>query len=129
MPPRFVLPPPPKPPPPPPPLVTIVVASGTDCFTISSSRSMHVFGELDARADRQLGVDVDLAFVGLRQQLGADPRVKDDRKHDEPRRCANHRRPVLQRHVHRCGGTASSTPFEEPFARPVEARRGRLIAC
>ena len=37
-------------------------------------------GALDARADAELGVDVDLALVGLRQQLDADPAGRAPRR-------------------------------------------------
>ena len=35
----------------------------------------HGLGALDARTDRQLDVDADLAFVGLRLEFETDPRI------------------------------------------------------
>ena len=81
------------------------MASGTFSLTISSSLQQGLFGPLDARADGELGVDVDLALVGLRQQLDADLRVEHGRQHDERRRAADDRRPVVEGDVNAPGGT------------------------
>ena len=46
----------------------------------------HRFGELDARADRQLRVDGDFAFVGRRLELEADARQQHERGDEQRRR-------------------------------------------
>ena len=83
--PRLVWPPPPNPPPPPPPLVRMVVISGTACRTMSSSRIIVASVISTFVPSGELGVDVDLAFVGLRQQLDADQRIQHDGQDDQRR--------------------------------------------
>src|SRR5262249_45752790 len=56
-------------------------------------------GQLPPGADGELRVDVALSFVGSRQQFGAYAWIEDCREHDQTRRRADDRRPVLQRKV------------------------------
>ncbi len=94
----------------------IVTASGTCSRTSLSRRSSDLLGALDARADGKLGVDVDLALVGLRHQLDADRRVDQHRCDDAGRADADDRRPVIERDVDDLA-VALVHAFEEAFAR------------
>jgi hypothetical protein len=62
----------------------------------------HFLGALDASAERELGVDVDLAFVRLRHQLGFDPRIEHGCQGNQSHGAENHRRTMLQGDVDGC---------------------------
>ena len=78
------------------------------------------FRALDAGADGQLGVDVDLALVGLRHQFHADHREQHHRRHHERRRSGDDRRTVRQRHVDDLP-IAVVHPLQRALARTIEA--------
>ena len=50
----------------------------------------------DARADRQLRVNGDLALIGLRHQLEADGRQDEQRDYEEHSASHHDRRPVVK---------------------------------
>jgi hypothetical protein len=56
-------------------------------------------GPLDARALRQLDVDGDFAFIGLRLELEADSSHQEHRDRKQREAGGKHRRPMLQRQV------------------------------
>ena len=119
--PRLLLPPPPKPPPNPPPLVMMVVGLGHVLLDHLLEPQHRLFGPLDAGADRQLGVDVDLAFVGLRQQLGREQRIDQHGRDHRRQRADDHRRPMREREVQRLADSA------RPRLRGTARSRGTAV--
>ncbi len=80
----------------------------------------HGVGALDARAERQLRAHADLAFVGLRTELGGNRRQDEDRRHHRRQRQADHGRPVRQGEVQEAPVTLVHGR-EEVFAGRVQA--------
>ena len=95
-----------------------VTASGHDLPDHLLELQQDFFGALDAGADGELGVDVDLALVGLRQQLDADQRVEQHGGDDQRRGAADDGRPMVQRHVDQpCGSRSSIASRNRSLAR------------
>jgi hypothetical protein len=87
----------------------------------------HRLGALDARADRQLGGDVHLSFVGLRHQLGTDHRQHDHGGDEHRGGDSHHRGPVHERQANEAR-VALIHCREEALAGMVEGAEDAALA-
>ena len=95
----------------------------------SSTRVQHRVGDLDARALRQLDVDLDLSLVGLGRELGRQRREDDTAATTtDAALMADHRRPVRQRQVQQ-PAVAVVHPVEHALADRVEPAAESRCAC